>query len=48
MAGTVLFEAHDALVVVTLAQPGRFNAMSRAMWQQLRGGFEQLASDGSV
>ncbi len=48
MAGKIVFESHDSLVVVTLLQPGRFNAMSRAMWQQLRIGFEQLASDGSV
>ena len=45
MAGVVRFESHDTLLVVTLSQPGRFNAMSRVMWQQLRTGFEQLRQD---
>ncbi len=48
MVGVIRFESHDTLLVVTLSQPGRFNAMSRAMWQQLRNGFERLRQDATV
>lgn len=48
MAGEIRFESNGTLLVVTLSQPGRFNAMSRAMWQQLRSGFEQLRQDAAL
>lgn len=48
MAGEIRFEAHDTLLVVTLSQPGRFNAVSRVMWQQLRAGFERVRQDAAL
>lgn len=48
MSGEVRFESHDAMAVVTLLHPGKFNAMSRAMWDQLRLGFERLALDAAL
>ena len=45
MAGDILFASHGTAAVVTLQHSGRFNAMSLAMWRQLRSGFEQLAGD---
>ena len=43
MSGEVLMEWGDAgLVRVTLRHPGRLNAMSRAMWRQLRSVFESI------
>ncbi|WP_291066563.1 enoyl-CoA hydratase/isomerase family protein [Hydrogenophaga sp.] len=33
---------------VTLCHPGKFNAMSRAMWRQLRTVFEQIAATESL
>ena len=33
---------------VHISHPGKLNAMSRAMWQQLRAVFEQLASDADA
>ena len=43
VTGTVDFQFDGALALVTLCQPGRFNAMSRAMWRQLELGFAELA-----
>jgi len=48
MAGDVFFASRGAVAVVTLQCPGRFNAMSLAMWRQLRSGFEQLATDPAL
>ena len=36
MSGLVDLQRDGALAFVTLAQPAKFNAMSRAMWRQLR------------
>ena len=33
---------NGTLACVTLSHPGKFNAMSRAMWRQLRDGFKRL------
>jgi enoyl-CoA hydratase/carnithine racemase len=33
MAGQVVFASEGPLATVTLAHPGKFNAMSRAMWR---------------
>jgi enoyl-CoA hydratase/carnithine racemase len=45
MAGSVSVEVSGPLARVTLSHPGRFNAMSRAMWRQLRSVFEALQQD---
>lgn len=42
MGGAVLLECEGPLARVTLSHPGRFNAMSRAMWQSLKTVFEDL------
>jgi enoyl-CoA hydratase len=47
--GAVRLEREGPIAFVTLANPGRLNAMSRAMWRELRDVFEQaLAHDGSL
>ena len=48
MSGTVLLRVADALASVTLSNPGKLNAMSRHMWQELRAAFEQIQGDGSA
>ena len=49
MPGTIHFgETAEGVAVVALANPGKFNAMSRAMWRELRLGFERLQVDNSV
>jgi enoyl-CoA hydratase/carnithine racemase len=42
MAGAVLLEVKGSLAFVTLSHPGKFNAMSRAMWRELRAAFERI------
>ena len=42
MTGAVLLEVKDALALVTLSHPGKLNAMSRAMWRELRAAFERI------
>lgn len=42
MTGTVRVDIHDGIAAVTLAHPGKLNAMSRAMWRELRDVFMQL------
>lgn len=42
MSAEVRIEIDGALAVVTLCQSARFNAMSLAMWQQLRTAFERI------
>ncbi len=37
-----------AVAQVTISYPKRFNAMSRAMWRQLRESFEQLQNDAQL
>ena len=36
MSGSVRFDTHDAIARVSLSNPSKFNAMSRAMWRELR------------
>jgi len=48
MAGAVLLEVKGSLAFVTLSHPGKFNAMSRAMWRELRAAFEGLQQAGDV
>lgn len=42
MSGAILIEISDSLATVTLSHPGKFNAMSRAMWRELRAAFEAI------
>ena len=42
MSGAVLVGEDGPLVRVTLSHPGKFNAMSRKMWRELRSVFEAL------
>lgn len=42
MSAKIQFEQADGLARVTLSYPKRFNAMSRAMWRELRTVFEQI------
>ena len=42
MAGTLLFESSGLMARITLANPGKLNAIDIAMWQELRARFEQL------
>jgi enoyl-CoA hydratase/carnithine racemase len=42
LSGQVQLALQGALAFVTLSHPGKFNAMSRLMWRQLREVFEDL------
>jgi enoyl-CoA hydratase/carnithine racemase len=42
MMGSITLEHHGALARVTLANPGKLNAIDIAMWCELRGAFERL------
>ena len=42
MAGQVVFANEGPLATVTLVHPGKFNAMSRAMWRELKAVFEAI------
>lgn len=44
MSGQVRLQTEGALAFVSLSNPGKFNAMSRSMWLQLRLAFEDLQS----
>ena len=45
----ILFSPIDqGLALVTLSHPGKFNAMSRSMWRELRAGFVQLQATPGV
>lgn len=46
--GHVRLEYDGTLAYVTLSHPGKFNAMSRSMWRQLRTVFEGLQHDPHV
>jgi len=48
MAGAVLFEVKGSLAFVTLSHRGKFNAMSRAMWHELRAAFERVQQAADV
>lgn len=51
MAGQVTQEmlaGHANVAVVRISHPGKFNAMSRAMWQELASVFGDLATDTRV
>lgn len=46
--GHVELEQDGALAYVTLSHPGKFNAMSRNMWRELRAVFEALQKEPGV
>ena len=48
MSGKILSERQGPLALVTLSHPGKFNAMSRAMWRELRAVFAALQADTSL
>lgn len=48
MSGTIRSERQGALALVTLSHPGKFNAMSRGMWRELRQVFARLQADTSL
>jgi enoyl-CoA hydratase/carnithine racemase len=48
VGGHVQCEREGVLACVTLSHPGKFNAMSRAMWRELRAVFSALQTDTSL
>ena len=48
MAGQVRIAADGGISRVTLSHAGKLNAMSRAMWRELRSVFEDIQQDASV
>ncbi|MES2413721.1 MAG: enoyl-CoA hydratase/isomerase family protein [Pseudomonadota bacterium] len=48
MTGTVSLLTSGPLARVTISHPGKFNAMSRAMWVQLRSVFTAIQQQGSI
>lgn len=48
MTGRVLLERQGALACVTLEHRGKFNAMSRTMWRELRTVFTAIASEPAL
>jgi len=48
MSAKIKFEQSDGVAHVTLSYPRRFNAMSRAMWLELRAVFERLQDESDV
>jgi enoyl-CoA hydratase/carnithine racemase len=45
MAGQVRLHARGPVARITLSHPGKLDAMSRAMWRELRQAFERIQSD---
>jgi enoyl-CoA hydratase/carnithine racemase len=48
MSARILFDQADGVARVTLSYPKRFNAMSRAMWHELRAVFERIQQQNDV
>ncbi len=48
MKGQVRLTIADSVAHVTLSHPGKLNAMSRVMWQQLREVFEAIQQDTAL
>jgi enoyl-CoA hydratase/carnithine racemase len=48
MAGEILLEVLDRVARVSLSHPGKFNAMSRAMWCELKEVFDALPGRDDV
>jgi enoyl-CoA hydratase/carnithine racemase len=47
MPGQVRVSADGAITRVLLSHPGKLNAMSRAMWRELRAAFERIQADAA-
>ncbi len=48
MSGRIQLQRQGALALVTLSHPGKFNAMSCAMWRELRAVFLAFQADPSL
>ncbi|HYD76078.1 enoyl-CoA hydratase/isomerase family protein [Ramlibacter sp.] len=48
MPGQVRLDSQGPVARVLLSHPGKLNAMSRAMWRELRAVFRQLQTDAAV
>jgi enoyl-CoA hydratase/carnithine racemase len=48
MSGTIRSERQGPLTRLTLSHPGKFNAMSRTMWRELRQVFNAIQADAAV
>ena len=48
MPARIQFQEHEGVAEVTLSYPKRFNAMSRAMWCELRAIFERIQHNTDV
>jgi enoyl-CoA hydratase/carnithine racemase len=48
MSGTVRSERRGFLACVTLSHPGKFNAMTRGMWRELRRAFDGFQHDSEL
>lgn len=48
MSGAIQLRRGDAVAHVTLAHAGKFNAMSRHMWRELKSVFQALQADTSL
>lgn len=48
MPACIKFETEQAIARVTLSYPERFNAMSRAMWRELKAIFEQIQASAEI
>jgi len=48
MSATVRLAIEGAVAHVTLSHPGKLNAISRAMWIELRGIFERVQATGAA
>jgi len=48
MAAQVLLTVDGGIARVTLSHPGKFNAMSRAMWRDLKGVFESIQNRADI
>ena len=48
MPARIRFEQHQGVAQVTLSYPKRFNAMSRAMWRELKDIFVSVQRDPLV
>jgi enoyl-CoA hydratase/carnithine racemase len=46
MPGQIHFSSQGPIALVTLSHPGKLNAMSRAMWRELRAVFERIQASG--
>jgi enoyl-CoA hydratase/carnithine racemase len=48
MSGSIQFNRREHLAEVTISHPGKFNAMSRAMWIGLKDVFVEIQNDPNV